>query len=128
MTMDPSERTERHPKHPGERGFGHGNTVTLELADRGNEADSFEEDDGGKYLPRGTWIRTNGDGTFSAYDDYDGGAGEEAAFDGVLKHTRYVGDEGSVHLQGVVRVYDNEDEADSVLDVFDDGDALVLIN
>ncbi len=128
MVIDPSQRTEQSPKNPGDRGFGHGDTVTLTLQKGVDDNSVYSSDDDGEYLPGGSWVRFNGDGTVSAAGDVDSDAtdgSEEAKYDAVLKHKRYVGQDGSIHLQGVVRVSDNETEAEAVLDSYDDGDFLV---
>ncbi len=125
MVMDPSERVQESPKNPGDRGFGHGDTVTLEVGTQGYDSASYETDDDGTYIPAGSWIRLEGDGTIRIYDDDGSGGSGTTQFDGVIKHKRYVGDDASVHLQGVVRVSNNESEAEAVLNSYDDGDSLV---
>ena len=95
---------ENIPKNAGDRGFGHGNTITLTL-------------DGGS-VAGGEWVTLNGDGTVSP-------GGE----DGVAKHSREDGEELAVHLAGVVRAVEDNAEADTTLvyDGYDNGDVLVRL-
>ena len=87
-----------HPKNAGDRAYGHGDTVTLELVDADVEAGDFVE------LP--------GDGTVS---------GDGAGDDAVAKHGAEVGDDLAVHLRGVVSGSDWP-----VIDDVDGDDLIVL--
>lgn len=89
------------PKNPGDRAYGHGDEVTLELTGSASAGDV---------------VTLNGDGTVTP------GGGDE---DGVTMIGGDSGDHVTVHLQGVVRVNGGA----SSLPVVDtvDGDDIVLL-
>ena len=101
---------DEHPKNAGDRAYGHGDTVTLELAG---------DDD----VEGGDFVDLVGDGTVDADPNGDGSLEYEA----VAKHGAEVGDDLAVHLRGVVRV--GEDASGSDWPVIDDvdGDDLIVL-
>ena len=113
--MDPSEREDFLPKHPGERSHGHGNEITLTL-------DSGLTDGVG----RGQWVQLVGDGTVSTQATDDAGA--SLPFNAVLKHSAEPGEEVTVHVSGLIRAAEESpDGVGDLVDSFNDGSGDVLV-
>ena len=95
-----------HPKNAGDRAYGHGDTVTLELVSADVEAGDF--------------VKLVGDGTVD-------GEPADSEYDAVAKHSAESGDDLAVHLRGVVRVGGSATDSDwPVIDTVDGDDLVVL--
>ena len=113
-----------HPKNAGDRGYGHGDEITLELTAL-DDAESAVTDG---ELPKGYFVDFDGQGgveRVGGADDTDDYAGT-GAFEAVLKHSAEVGDEVTVHLRGAQRVAEAQDVW-PVLDTYDGGDELIAL-
>ena len=116
-----------HPKNAGDRGFGHGDSITLELGDGSASGDTAA----GGYVSSvsaGEFVDLNGEGGVyraSTVDDTD----EPLQYEAVAKHDADVGDDLTVHLQGAVRVSEDPtaDADHKILDSYSNGDYLVLL-
>lgn len=117
---------EDHPKNPGERALGHGDSMTLELAD-GSASGGTALDGYVSSIAEGEFVDLNEQGGVyrpSTIDDTD----EPLQHEAVAKHSADLGEEVAVHLQGVIRVREYPDDADhKVLDEYPNGDYLVLL-
>jgi len=92
-----------HPKNAGDRAYGHGDQVTLELVNADVEAGDF--------------VNLVGDGTVDV---------DDTEYDAVAKHSAESGDDLAVHLRGVVRVGEDPTGEWPVVDDYD-GDGWLIV-
>jgi len=105
-----------HPKNPGDRAFGHGDQVTLELELEDSEDEHLDED--GK-LPAGYFVNFTGNGSVKRETS-------EPNSDAVLKNATAEGELGTVHIRGAIRTAEDGDGEWPTIDEFDDGYLLAL--
>ena len=89
LNADGSIDRGENPKNPGDRGFGHGDQVTLE----------YNESPGGPAeLEAGYFVNFDGEGgVYRPEDDVD------LTYDGILKHDAEDGELVTVHVRGAIR-------------------------
>lgn len=114
-----SDRGE-HPKNAGDRGFGHGDQITVELSNI--DADVSQTNADGELI-RGHFVDFVGDGTVERTDD---GTGYTGSYEAVLKHSAAEGDDVTIHNRGVVRVAESG-HSFPVIDSFNNGDELIVL-
>lgn len=118
LNADGSIDRGENPKNPGDRGFGHGDQITLEFDVADPEDADLNED--GK-LPAGYFVNFDGDGGV-VRQDVDN-------MDAVLKHDAEPGELVTVHVRGAIRVA--EDPAAEtewpVITALDDDDYLIAL-
>lgn len=109
-----------HPKNAGDRAYGHGNEITLELVE-GDTADPYDSS-----VAKGLFVNLDGDGGVYRPTDGAGAANDPLEYDAVLKHSAELGDEVTVHLRGAQRVAETQDVW-PVVEGYDNGDELIVL-
>ena len=117
------------PKNPGDRGYGHGDNVTLDLVKGDKSSVSYETS-----LSAGQFVNLDGEGGVyrpSVPDNSD----DPLTYDAILAHdAENVGDDAGVHLRGDIRAVEEpvngtNGPTDVRWDVIDavDGDFIVAL-
>jgi len=132
-----------HPKNAGDRAYGHGDEITMELSSVGTESATALNADG--ELPAGYFVDFDGSGGVARPDqiassaDVAYGAGDESTTDGteagyhaVLKESAAVGDKVTVAIRGAQRVAEepatsSDPEVWPTVDTYNNGDRLIIL-
>lgn len=130
-----------HPKNAGDRAYGHGDEITLELTGSLSADDPGVAD--GK-LEKGRFVQLDGNGGVSRIvadaNDTTGDFIYDGEYDAVLKHGAEIGDEVTVHLRGAQRVAEPQespgdgtsdsrvdDDVWPVVETYDNLDELIVL-
>jgi len=107
-----------NPKNPGDRGFGHGDQITLELVSEGENL--ADEVDAGYFV--------NFDGEGGVYRPVDADDEETPLeYHAVLKNSAEAGELVTVHVRGAVRTAEDPLENWPVITALDDDDYLIAL-
>lgn len=119
-TIDEDGNIDRgeNPKNPGDRGFGHGDQITLDFHADGDNLENEAES--------GYFVNFDGEGGVYRPVDPDD-SDNPLEYHGVLKHDVEDGEKVTVHVRGAIRVAEDPGEEWPVITALDDDDYLIAL-